>query len=77
MNYEEYYSDKQRCFADIHVARKGWGRSLESDEQIRKTLGIMLIYCPEEITHVVRATLDELDRRIELLFASGKYEEAS
>lgn len=66
MDYEEYYSDKQRCFDDILVARKGWGQSLESDEQIHKTLGLMLIYCPDEIAYIVRATLEELELRMAL-----------
>ena len=62
----EYYSDKKNCFADICQARKAFGSTETTVEQydaMEKGLGIMLLWCPEEIRGIVEATLFEAEAR--------------
>lgn len=73
VGYEEKYTDRQACFDDLRIARKGWGHSRESDAAIHKTLGLMYIYCPNDIQDMVLANLEELDRRMQLCEEHGKY----
>jgi len=73
MDYEEYFSDKLTCLNDLQTARKGWGHSKESDDQIKKTLGLMSLYCPEDIRVLVEATHEECIRRIELCVEHNLY----
>lgn len=58
----EYYQDKENCFADIRAARQAFGNTTTTEEaydQMEKALGIMYLRCPEEIQHIVLATIDE------------------
>lgn len=62
----EYYSDKQNCFDDICAARKAFGSTATTEaeyDQMEKALGIMFLHCPEEIQHIVEATIWEADMR--------------
>ena len=62
----EYYSDKDNCFAEIGVARKTFGNTKTTEEQydqMEKALGIMFLYCPEDIQHFVQATMEEAATR--------------
>ena len=62
----EYYSDKENCFADIREARKAFGNTKTTVEQydaLEKGLGIMMLWCPEEIKGIVEATLFEAEWR--------------
>ena len=58
----EYYSDKENCFSDIRDARKAFGNTETTEDaydQMEKALGIMYLHCPEDIQHIVLATMDE------------------
>lgn len=62
----EYYSDKENCFADIHVARNAFGSTLTTEDEynaMEKGLGIMYLHCPEEIAEIVLATMQEATYR--------------
>lgn len=62
----EYYSDKENCFADIREARKAFGSTTTTEDQydqMEKALGIMYLRCPEEIQHIVLATIQEAEFR--------------
>lgn len=58
----ELYSDRERCLKEIGEARKVFGsRSTTCQEYdgMQDALGFMLLHCPEDITHLVQATMEE------------------
>ena len=58
----EYFSDKQNCYTDIKLARDAFGSTLttaDEYDQMEKTLGIMFLHCPVEISEIVLATIQE------------------
>ena len=62
----EYYSVKENCFTDIREARKAFGSTLTTEDQydaMEKGLGIMYLHCPEEISEIVLATMQEATYR--------------
>jgi hypothetical protein len=63
---QEYYSDRDTCFKEIAQARKLFGNpkaTLEQYAALDKGLGLMFLYCPEDIQPIVEATMEESDRR--------------
>ena len=64
---EELYTNEKYCFQEIHEARRIFGdRKLftrESARQLSKMLGMMYLYCPEDIQIVVLSTLHEVTMR--------------
>ncbi len=58
----EYYSDKENCFTDLRAARAAFGSTQTTEDQydaMEKGLGIMFLHCPDEISHIVEATMQE------------------
>lgn len=67
---KEFYSKKDTCYKDITTAREAFRDKTTTGkqyDQIEKTLGIMYLYCPEEIQYIVLATLTECQCRRDLL----------
>lgn len=71
MGAEEIYNDKQYCFKELGIARKMFTSSdiliPEKVEAIEKALGLMYLYCPDDISELVLSQLDELERRQSML----------
>ena len=66
----EIYADKEKCIADILLAREMFGNKNSSAlqyAQCEKSLSLMYLYCPEDLVPAVMATLQELDRRRTLI----------
>jgi hypothetical protein len=67
MGYKEMYADKAYCISEIHEARRIFTTfpfTPEKGDLLLKGLTLMLLYCPEEITSIVEATIYECERRI-------------
>ena len=63
---QDYYSDSKNVYSELGVARKGFGSTETTEDQwcqIEKTLGIMYLYCPEDLQTIVLATLTEANWR--------------
>ena len=63
---EQYYKDSENCYLDLGLARKAFGSTCttqEQYEQMEKGLGIMYLYCPENIQFLVLATMEEASWR--------------
>jgi hypothetical protein len=63
---QEVYEDINKCRQDIILARKIFGDKTTTEKQydaMEKSLGMMFLYCPEEIKGIVQATLWEAQRR--------------
>jgi len=70
MDIADYYADKENCFRDIKIAREAMGSKSTTEEQweqLDKGLGLMYIYCPEDIQYIVEAQMNESARRKFLL----------
>jgi hypothetical protein len=66
MGIQEHFSDKKTCFASIAEARKAWGNRNTTREQfdgLEQGLGLLYLYCPEDIMDIVQSTLDEATTR--------------
>lgn len=62
----EYYQDADNCKADIHAARKAFGNkntTRSQYDQMEKTLLLMLIHAPEELTSIIESTIYEAEQR--------------
>ena len=69
-DYVEYYQDQQNCIDDLAVLRKAWGSKSTTPEQwqqLLKTTGLMLLYCPEDMMLTVQSHFDQLVRRMDML----------
>lgn len=63
---QDYFANKDNCFQDLNKARKTFGSTLTTEEeydQLEKCLGLMFLYCPEDIQGIVEATLSEASWR--------------
>lgn len=63
---QQYYSDIENCKRDLLTARRTFGdrkTTREQYDQLEKALGLMYLYCPEEIETFVSATLQEANVR--------------
>ena len=59
---EEHYSSEEQCKQEIVEARKIFGNKTTTREQfdaMQKALGLMYLYCPENMQGIVKATLNE------------------
>lgn len=66
----EYFADDQNCYADLTIVREKWGLTTTTDEEwaaMKKTVGLMLIHCSENIQIVVHSHFDQLIQRMDML----------
>jgi hypothetical protein len=61
------YEDDNYCFKEIHEARKVMTNTFlftrEAAEGLTKGLGIMYLYCNDDIKDIVLSTIEELSFR--------------
>ena len=60
------FNTKEKCFKVIGDARSLWGSTSTTHEQfdaIIRTLSFCYLYCPEDLQHMVLATIDEAEIR--------------
>ena len=71
--YVEYYENKSNVYKDLGLARSMFSKkcTLEEFEQMEKTLGLMYLYCPNDLMSVVHATMEEATTRKFYLFNRG------
>lgn len=65
-----FYNARQNCFDDLVILRKAWGHlsfAIEQAGHAYKALNVMRVECPDEIQYIVDATLEELERRCQLM----------
>jgi hypothetical protein len=64
---ETIFSDKKYCFSEIGKARQLFSdranMTVQKVEAMGKALGLMYLYCPEDIEDLVVATMTELAMR--------------
>lgn len=66
MSLEDHYAIKENCYKDICIAREAMGSRLTSEaswRQMVKTLGLMFMWCPEDLKDTVYSQLTEAHRR--------------
>jgi len=67
---DHVYADKERCCEDLCLARELFGNRSTTESQYKKmqfSLGLILLYCPEEMKSLAEATIIEAGMR-ELYF---------
>jgi hypothetical protein len=63
---EALFQDKQYCFDEMCRIRQRWGVKGLTEEgwkAIDRTLGLMYLYCPDEIKTLVLSQMEESTRR--------------
>ena len=71
----ELFSDKEACFSEIRNIRDTIGTAGVTQaafDAANKSLGFMYLHCPQEISHIVLAQMNELTRRETMLILAGK-----
>jgi hypothetical protein len=66
MEYIELYKDRDYCLSEIRQARELFSSKYFQSkfDTLVKSLGLMLLYCPEDIYDIVLATLQEAEQRV-------------
>ena len=62
MSHQKYFASKNNCIQDLTVARDAFGNKNTTRKQyagMLKGLGLMLMYCPEDIQSLVESTINE------------------
>lgn len=62
----EIYSQKEKCYEDIHFVREIFGNKNSTAQKYKtalECLTFMLLYCPGDILSVVHSTMEELQTR--------------
>ena len=62
----EHFADKDNCYYGLGQARKCFTNSNTTQaeyEAMEKGLGLMYLYCPDELTSIVEATRQEATQR--------------
>jgi len=78
---QEYFKDEKNCYRDLGAARKAFGSTATTEaqyDQMEKTLGLMFLYCPEDIQDIVYSTMTEATTRrfyFELRWSNERYDE--
>lgn len=63
---KEHYSVRENCVRDLGLARKTFGSTDATREAYEKmvfSLGLIVLYCPEELSTAAQATLEEATMR--------------
>lgn len=77
---QEYFQDEKNCYRDLGAARKAFGSTTTTEaqyDQMEKTLGLMFLYCPEDLQVIVLSTLQEAETRrfyFELTWANQRFD---
>lgn len=72
--YIEMFKDRNYCLSEIGEARKVFTtRPFTKDkvDALMKGLGLMLLYCPDEIYDIVLATIYEVETRAAYAVPAG------
>lgn len=72
---QKLFADKQYCFDEMIRIREAWGNkntfNKNTIDAIRKTLSMMILYCPKEIRYTVEGMFEELERREKYLLTGA------
>jgi len=63
---QEYFQDPKNCYTDLGMARKCFTNSATTQDEyeaMEKALGLMFLYCPEDLSSIVEATMHEATQR--------------
>ena len=73
---EDYYADSENCLYEIRLAREIFG-STESTyndwKGMERALAFMYLYCPEDLTNIVNAALNECFSRKLMMIQQGTF----
>lgn len=65
----EYFSNKHNCYKDISEIRKLYKLDItqEQADKALKSLLLMFLYCPKELSIAVEATIQEFEYRMKFI----------
>lgn len=66
----QLYSDKNYCMRELSEARKIFTTkpfTVEKSNLLSKSLGLMYLYCPEELMVMVLSVMEELETRTQYI----------
>lgn len=66
MEYIELYKERDYCLSEVRQARELFSSKSfqEKFDGLVKSLGLMLLYCPEDVYDIVLSTLQEAEQRV-------------
>lgn len=67
---DQRFKDRDECYRALNDARKVFDAGSTKDQyrQVYKMLGMILLYCPADVSMSVEATMGELEMRFALVF---------
>ena len=67
---KEYFAVEENCYKDLGQLRKLYNKNttVEEARNAQKSLHLMYLYCPEDLSSIVLATMDEFGLRMNVLF---------
>jgi len=70
---QEYFADEKNCYRDMGEVRKLYNTNttIEQARNARKSLGLMYIWCPEDLKDFVLGCMNEFDYRMNYRFGVG------
>lgn len=75
VSIDQLFKTREYCFQELHEARKIFTSkkdfTIEKSGLLRRGLGMMYLYCPEEIRSLVESHIIELDMRTNMMFITG------
>lgn len=62
----DYFADAKNCYKDLGQLRKLYNTTTTAEEarNAQKSLHLMYLYCPDELSMQVRSAMEELEYRM-------------